>query len=251
MPPRDELREEVERIRWYHSIRLREDLVTPGKEGDTAGKLRWIKLPDDFRGKTVLDVGTWDGFFAFEAERRGASRVVATDHHVWHSPVWGDAGFRLAHRTFGSGVEPEDIDVLDHSPERLGIFDVVLFLGVLYHMRHPLLALEKMAAITREQLIVETHVEALGVRRPMAAFYPGAELSDDDSNWWGPNIPAVEAMLKTAGFSRVDRVFPTSRAGVAMRSAYKIGRAATRKVRHGVPLLPSATAGRATLHAWR
>ncbi len=241
----------MERIRWYHSIPLRDDLVTPGKEGDTAEKLNWIKLPRDMRGRTVLDVGTWDGFFAFEAERRGASRVVATDHHAWQAPGWGDAGFQLAHRTFGSRVEAEDVDVLEHTPERLGTFDVVLFLGVLYHMRHPLLALERIAAMTHDLLILETHVEALGVQRPMAAFYPGAELSDDDSNWWGPNIPAVEAMLKTVGFSRVEVVYPTSRADVVARSVYKLGRAVARRVGRGEPVLPNATAHRAAFHAWR
>jgi tRNA (mo5U34)-methyltransferase len=247
----DPLREEVEGIRWFHSIPLRDDLVTPGLEPDTARKLDWVKLPADLRGKTVLDVGTWDGFFAFEAERRGAERVVATDHHAWNSPGWGDAGFRCAHRAFGSRVETQNVDVLDHTPERLGTFDVVLFLGVLYHMRHPLLALERMAAMTRELLVVETHVESLGVRRPMAAFYPHAELNDDDSNWWGPNVAAVEAMLGAAGFTRVERVFPDSHADSIARGAYRVGRAVAGRVRRREPLLPSAVAARAAFHAWR
>src|SRR4051794_20015117 len=101
----DPLREEVESIRWFHTMRLRDDLVTRGLEPNTPQKLGRIKLPDDLTGKTVLDVGTWDGFFAFEAERRGASRVLATDHHAWNAPGWGDAGFRCAQRAFGSSVE--------------------------------------------------------------------------------------------------------------------------------------------------
>ena len=247
----DPLREEVERIRWFHTIPLREDLVTPGLEPDTSAKLPHMKLPADLSGRTVLDVGTWDGFFAFEAERRGAARVVATDHHAWNAEGWGDDGFRCAHRAFGSRVESQDVDVLDHTPERLGTFDVVLFLGVLYHMRHPLLALERMAAMTSDMLVLETHVESLGVRRPVAAFYPGAELDGDDSNWWGPNVSAVEAMLKAAGFTRVERVFPTSRADVLARGAYKAGRALARRVGRGDPLLPATVARRATFHAWR
>lgn len=247
----DPLREEVEGIRWFHSIPLRDDLVTPGLEPDTPRKLDWIKLPADLSEKTVLDVGTWDGFFAFEAERRGAERVLATDHHAWSSPGWGDAGFRCAHRVFGSRVETQDVDVLDHDPGELGTFDVVMFLGVLYHMRHPLLALERMAAMTRELLVVETHVESLGVRRPLAAFYPHAELNDDDSNWWGPNVAAVEAMLHAAGFSRVERVFPDSRADSIARGAYRAGRAVVGRARRHEPLLPSAVAARAAFHAWR
>ena len=247
----DPLREEVERIRWFHTMRLRDDLVTAGLEPDTPRKLDWIKLPADLSGKTVLDVGTWDGFFAFEAERRGASRVVATDDHAWSSPGWGDAGFRCARRALGSRLEAHDVDVLDHDPERLGTFDVVLFLGVLYHMRHPLLALERVAAMTRELLVLETHVESFGVRRPLAAFYPGAELDGDDSNWWGPNASAVEALLRAAGFARVERVFPSSRADAVARGAYRAGRALTRGVRRGDPVFPGATAARAAFHAWR
>jgi tRNA (mo5U34)-methyltransferase len=177
--------------------------------------------------------------------------VFATDHHAWSSPGWGDAGFRCAHRAFGSKVEAMDLDVLDHTPERLGTFDVVLFLGVLYHMRHPLLALERVASVTRERLILETHVETLGVRRPLAAFYPGAELDGDDSNWWGPNVSAVEAMLRAAGFGRVERVHPSSRAGVMTRSAYKLGRGVVRRARGGDAMFPSASTGRAVFHAWR
>ncbi|HKP89808.1 MAG TPA: DUF1698 domain-containing protein [Thermoleophilaceae bacterium] len=249
--PRDPLREEVERIRWFHTIPLRDDVLTPGLEPDTPQKLLRLGMPDDLRGKTVLDVGTWDGFYAFEAERRGASRVVATDHHAWSSPGWGDAGFRCAHRALGSAVEARHLDVLDHTADELGTFDVVLFLGVLYHMRHPLLALERVASVTGERLILETHVEALPARRPLAAFYPGAELDGDDSNWWGPNVSAVEAMLRAAGFSRVERVRPTSRAVGAPRGAYKLGRAVVRRVRSGDRVFPSATTRRAVFHAWR
>src|SRR3954464_10516019 len=203
----DPLREEVERIRWFHTIQLREDLVTPGLEPDTPAKLPHMKLPADLSGRTVLDVGTWDGFFAFEAERRGAARVVATDHHAWNAEGWGDAGFRCAQRAFGSRVEPQDVDVLDHAPERVGTFDVVLFLGVLYHMRHPLLALERVASITGERLILRPPPVARGGRRGGGAGRPvagpraggrgapgprpssagGGGGGGKNRNWWGPN----------------------------------------------------------------
>ena len=94
------------------------------------------------------------------------------------------------------------IDVLDLSPERVGTFDIVLFLGVLYHLRHPLLALERVASVTRDQLILETHVDMLDVDRPAMAFYPGAELNNDHTNWCGPNPPMVLAMLQVVGFTR-------------------------------------------------
>ena len=98
-----------------------------------------LDLPASLEGLTVLDIGAWDGFFSFECERRGASRVVAADYYSWHGPGWGTkAGFQLAREALGSRVEDVDIDVMDLSPERVGTFDVVLFLGVLYHLRHPL-----------------------------------------------------------------------------------------------------------------
>src|SRR4029077_17426301 len=106
------------------------------------------------------------------------------DHFAW-TTYEAKAGFALARRALRSNVEDMNVDVMDLSPERVGVYDVVLFLGVLYHMRHPMLALEKVAAVTGEQLIVETHVDLLDVVRPAMAFYPGTELSGDATNWCG------------------------------------------------------------------
>jgi tRNA (mo5U34)-methyltransferase len=243
------LRDEVARVRWFHSIPLRRDLTTPGLEKDTGRKLRWAGLPERLDGKSVIDVGSWDGYFAFEAERRGASSVTATDHHAWNAPEYGDAGFKLARRALESRVEQRDLDVLDHSPSAVGEFDVVLFLGVLYHMRHPLLALERMRSITRELLVLETHVEMLPTTRPVAAFYPGRELDGDDSNWWGPNIPAVRALLHAAGFSRVDVLWPKPGPAAVARAAYAAGRGVAGRVGRGRPVFPNALTRRATFNA--
>jgi tRNA (mo5U34)-methyltransferase len=88
------------------------------------------------------------------------------------------------------------------APSSLGPSDLVLFLGVLYHMRHPLLALERVAAVTKHQLILETHVAMLDVARSRMAFYAGAELNNDKTNWCGPNPAMVLAMLRVVGFKR-------------------------------------------------
>src|SRR5205085_11848007 len=162
--------------------------VTPGM-ADTRAQVARLHLPGSLAGKTVLDVGAWDGFFSFEAERRGAERVVALDTFAWQArgEGTGKAGFELARRALGSKVDDVEVDVLDLSPETVGTFDVVLFLGVLYHMRDPLPALDRLASVTRELLVLETHVDLLGLRRPAMAFYPGFELDGDWSNWWGPN----------------------------------------------------------------
>src|SRR5215510_9711530 len=161
-----DLRARVDAIRWYHSIDLGEGLVTPGVD-DTPVRLARLDLPTSFTGLSVLDVGAWDGFFSFEAERRGAARVLATDMFAWRGPTWSTkAGFELARAALGSRVEDLEIDVMDISPERVGVFDIVFFLVVLYHLPHPLLALKRLASVTRRLLVVETVVDMIGIRRP-------------------------------------------------------------------------------------
>jgi tRNA (mo5U34)-methyltransferase len=186
-------------IDWWHQIELPGGYVTPGPDR-SADKLTALHLPD-LTGKTVLDVGAFDGYFSFAAERLGASRVVALDSYVWRKPG-GKDGFEYARRALGSTVEDLELDVLDISPATVGHFDVVLFLGVLYHMRHPLLALERVADVTNERLVVETLVDLTFLRSPAAAFYPW-DMLGDSTNWWGPNRAAVVGMLNSVGFEQV------------------------------------------------
>ncbi len=201
---RQTLREEVEQIRWWHPIDLGDGLVTPGIDV-TPARLAEIRMPEDLSGLSVLDIGAWDGFFSFEAERRGARRVLATDSFCWDGGGWGTKkGFELARRALGSRVEDKWIQVLDLSPDTVGTFDVVLFLGILYHMKHPLLALERVASVTTGQLIMQTQVDMLAVSRPAMAFYPGSELGGDPTNWCAPNPPALTAMLETVGFRKIE-----------------------------------------------
>jgi tRNA (mo5U34)-methyltransferase len=242
---RDDLQSRAAALRWYHSIDLGHGIVTQGVD-QTPYRLARLGLPPSLAGKSVLDIGAWDGFFSFEAERRGAARVVAADYYSWHGGGWGTkAGFELARQALGSRVEDVDIDVMELSPERIGVFDVVLLLGVLYHLRHPLLALERIFSVTRELLIVETVVDMVGIGRPAAAFYPERELNDDPTNWWGLNAPAVHGLLRAAGFSRVRTITP-------QRSAiYRGARAAYHRLR-GRNTVPAAfRQDRAVFHAFR
>ncbi len=130
----DELRTEIRSRTWFHTIDLGNGIRTPGQK-DTPSEVHHFQIPADLTGKTVLDIGAYDGFYSFEAERRGAARVVAADSWAWNWPG-SDArrNFELAHEVLGSKVESVVVPVEELSPERVGgVFDVVFFLGVLYH----------------------------------------------------------------------------------------------------------------------
>jgi tRNA (mo5U34)-methyltransferase len=214
-----ELRALVGSYMWHHQIELGNGLVTPGRDR-SAEKLAALELPR-LAGKSVLDIGAWDGYFSFAAERLGASRVVALDSVIWRNV--SKAPFEIARGVLGSEVEDIEMEVLDIGPDAIGEFDVVLFLGVLYHMRDPMAALEAVASVTKEVLVLETLVDLTFTRRPAAAFYPGSYFNGDHSNWWGPNPAAVVAMVREFGFRDV-RI--TRKAGAAKhlyRTARNLG----------------------------
>jgi|tagenome__1003787_1003787.scaffolds.fasta_scaffold20984776_2 tRNA (mo5U34)-methyltransferase len=247
MPP--SLADRAAQIDWFHTIELAPGLVTAGRD-DTRARVDVLQLPDDLTGKTVLDVGAWDGFFSFEAERRGAARVLATDSFAWNGTNWSTkAGFLLAREALSSSVEDRHVDILDLDPADLGMFDVVLCLGVLYHMRHPLLALERVAAVTGDLLVLETHVDMTWTRRPAAAFYPSHQLGLDPTNWWGPNPEAVAGMLHAVGFQHVDVVTPDSTAYRAARTLRRLPRYLQHAARHRAAPPEHPAQGRAVFHA--
>lgn len=247
----DDLAVRAAEIGWFHSIELRPGFTTRGLD-DTSARVELLRIPADLSGKSVLDVGAWDGFFSFEAERRGADRVVALDSHAWTLDGGrGKAGFELARDALGSRVEDIQMEVLDISPERVGRFDIVLFLGVLYHMRHPLLALERVASVTDELLIVETHVDLLHTRRPAAAFYPGHDLHFDPTNWWGPNPEAVVAMVRDVGFADARVVSRDTTPYRAARMARRAARSASYRLRNRRRPVGRITQGRAVIHGRR
>lgn len=227
--------------RWFHSIDVGEDVITPGETTPAghAAMLDALRLPD-LKGKTVLDIGTYDGFYAFEAERRGAARVVALDHYMWSFDVadvyayyercraegvvptpyhevkelWrpdelpGKRGFDTAHRLLESRVEPVVADFMDLNLADLGEFDVVLYLGVLYHMEDPVRALRRVGEVTRELAVIETEAVHLPghENQPLFEFYPSNELNADVSNWWAPNLPALLGLCRPGGFTSAEAV---------------------------------------------
>jgi tRNA (mo5U34)-methyltransferase len=224
---------------WFHSIELAPNAITPGRKSAETLKreLRLLRLPD-LRDKSVLDVGAYDGFFSFAAERLGAARVVALDHYVWsvdmaaymadwreskrsgipppiphESRHWrptelpGRKPFDLARRALGSKVEPVVGDFMTMDLESLGQFDVVLFLGVLYHMENPLAAARRLYKVTAPGGVAVIETEAIEIPglggRPCCEFFPGSEMNNDASNWWVPNAKAVEGLCRAAGFQGV------------------------------------------------
>jgi tRNA (mo5U34)-methyltransferase len=221
-PQADDLDQRVKAIDWYHTIELPGGIVTAGVNNSPLALAR-LDLPASLAGKSVLDVGAWDGFYSFEAAKRGAARVLATDSFVWQGR-WQQTGFLLAREALGveDVVEDRFIDVMDLSPEALGeTFDVVLFLGVLYHLRDPITALERVASVCRGLLVLETETALNLLPFPAARLWAGRELKGDDTNWWSMNRAAMMALLKRYGFRVIRVVYRTSllrRFGRALRS---------------------------------
>lgn len=239
---KDDLRRRVEEITWFHQIDLGDGIVTPGRD-KTAAKLKALQLPS-LAGKTVLDIGANDGFFSFAAERAGAARVVAVDSIAWADKsanpaplAQTKASFDLAHEVLGSRVETLEADLYDLTPEEIGSFDVVLMLGVLYHLRHPLLGLQRAASLTTELLVVESLVDLVWTHRPVAAFYPAAEIPEDETNWWGPNPPAMRGMLLSCGFRDVEIIGERGLLSKIGRTAYQAGNVVHSRITAGRPSL--------------
>ena len=198
---REELQKKVDGAGpWFHSIDFGEGVVAPGIVGSEVlqQSFTWLCLPG-LKGKTLLDIGAWNGYYTFETEKRGAE-VTALDSYCWNGAGHGNKnGFDLAYQHFDSKAKTIELEVVDICEEKVGRHDVVLFLGVLYHLKHPLLALEKVASVADELVVVETQIDLCTVQEPAMRFYPGTELAADSSNWWGPNPAAVLAMMKTVG----------------------------------------------------
>jgi len=190
---------------WWHSFELPDGSAIHGVSDLGAQKMRIAQfpIPDDLTGRRVLDIGTWDGWFSFEMERRGAE-VVAIDR--FDNPRFHEIRERL-----GSRVEYRRLDVYDVSPRTVGRFDIVLFMGVLYHLRHPLLALERVCSVTREMAAVESFV--LGEQQGQAArqeeqnllqFFEDDDFGGQADNWFAPTPACLMALCRAAGFARVE-----------------------------------------------
>ena len=218
----ERLAERINALRWFHSIDFGSGLVSPGDKPLETIKAEQVKFlePILLEGASLIDVGAWNGAFSFEAARRGA-RVLATDHFVWRHEGWrGREGFDLANEALGLNVQARELDVHDITIENVGQYDVVLFLGVLYHLRSPLTLLESVAAVAKECLVVETQAAMMEFETPALAYYPGKTLLNDPSNFFAPNAAFVTEVLREIGFKIFDTHYLNGRLTVhAWRSA--------------------------------
>ena len=217
---------------WMHTIDLGNGVVTKGHGVHWHGPETF----PNFAGRSVLDIGAWDGYYSFLAERHGASRVVALDHYAWGVDVnarndywaeclatgtlpdhsrdltdfWapelpGRCAFRFAREVLGSNVEETVGDFATMDVGSLGVFDIVLFLGVLYHLRDPLGCMERVRAVTSDVAVIETEAVHLEGHddASLLQLHAGNELRGDFGNWYVPTIQGLHSLCRAAGFSSV------------------------------------------------
>jgi tRNA (mo5U34)-methyltransferase len=197
----DDLSDDVASVPlWWHSIDLGDGVVTPGHKSQDLLEAEWASLClPDLSGKTVLDIGGWDGWFGFRAEREGASRVVVADYRSGNAR----RGFDIAKQALKSAVSYVEHDFMHDDLSVLGSFEIVLFLGVLYHLRDPIVGMERVSGVTSELAVIETEAVSLGGNpsASVAEFYPTDEYLGDSSNWWAPSLSVITGMAAVAGFA--------------------------------------------------
>ncbi len=214
------LKRKIESSYWYHRIELPSGVVTPGWAPLNQDSYR---IPERLDGMRVLDVGAWDGYWTFEALKRGAKEVVAIDdfsdflgtlenkdRHAWEN-------FDFCRDSFGYSEDRckrFDMSVYDISEQTLGRFDVVFFFGTVYHLRHPLLALDRLSALCDREIYVESAIlddfspyrGGLGSGYPdenqiVMEFYPAKEYGNNETNYWVPTLRCLAHMVVSSGFS--------------------------------------------------
>lgn len=221
------LQEEMHAIKWWHHIDLGPELgVTPGTEPSPRSRDAYLKIPwQSIKGKTVLDIGAWDGLYSFEAEKAGASEVVAMD--LWapegsssHTGLRSNrAGFEFARRVLKSKVQALAASVyeLDDGDLFEKGFDFVFCFGVLYHLTDPLRGLRGCFNTLKPGglLILETALDASINTTETIMRFTEKGFSGDPTNHWYPNIQCCAALLRFCGFADVQYT-----GGIGSRGAF-------------------------------
>ena len=201
------LREMVDSVPvWYHEFEFAPGLVTPGS-GNSRALLARINLPRDMSGLRVLDIGARDGFFSFECERRGAAEVVPIDYVPAER-----TGFPVAKKILGSQLNLVHENIYNLTSEKYGQFDIVLFLGVLYHLPDPMHALEIIFSMMKspgwlflETIVIDNELPRQMARHPWMRFYPGDSKNSDHTNYWGMTEACVAALLEEYDLSVISK----------------------------------------------
>src|SRR5579884_30779 len=201
---------------WYHTIELPGGIVTPG-HFDTRTACARIPFPASLAGKRCLDVGTSDGFWAFEMERRGAREVIALDiddplEYDWPEPAPApgtgvlanqelgvNSNFALAHKALGSQVQRIATRVYDVVPDELGTFDFVFMGSLMLHLRDPVLALSRVRGLVGGEFLSNENI-SLSTTLTHPRIAAGSLHADGYPRWWTPNLMAFRRMLREAGF---------------------------------------------------
>src|SRR5215467_12463491 len=192
---------------WFQKIEVLPGLFSAGWSDPVVQKLPWFGLPEDLTGMRVLDIGCAEGFFSFEAERRGAREVIGID-----SFPDSIRRFNIVKAARQSNATAFLMNVYDLEPKRLGTFDLVLFYGVFYHLKHPQYALERIRSICTGELLFQTHMydEPTLKGRPWARFCPYGLMSGgqqelyDPTVFWLFNSTCCVAMLDHLGFENIE-----------------------------------------------
>ena len=194
-------------IYWHQKWEVSSGVFTPGVH-DIHTLAERLQLPSDLSGQRILDIGSWNGAISFECARRGAAFVLGIGPEDPDS-----SGFNyLKNRTGIKNVEYRLGSTYDLAKQNLGTFDTVLFCGVLYHLRYPILALDQIASVCSGDLYIETEIdENLAAGIPLWKFHRLNDLTSDYSNWFTPNSTAVVEATQSAGFSlaALPRIFGT------------------------------------------
>lgn len=221
IPPADWVKARItEDPYWFHRMELPGGIVTPGWSDPRIDKLPHFGLPETMSGMRVLDIGNAEGFFSFEAERRGASEVIGIENYP---PM--ARKFEICRAALDSGARTYMASVYDLSPNTFGTFDLVMFFGVLYHLRHPILALQKIASVCSGVILMQTATCDDKTDRPIAEFHPFGLKSGPPENpsldptcFWFPNAACCIAMLQHVGFKNVKQIRTDAPVGGVFRA---------------------------------
>ena len=201
---------------WWHSIDFGDGIISQGGKTTRVHereKTQWFPS-DFFKDKRILDVGTWDGYYAFYAEQAGASEVIAVDRLVWEG-TGGTCklGFDIAKQILNSKVKEHVLYIEDMTPEILGTFDSIIFAGVFYHLQNPYRALEILDKLLNNngRIMIETTMRNLEIDKPLMEFHPKKSLSNDPSNFWSPNTLCLRLVFEEIGNYVVEEIQEGSR----------------------------------------